>query len=124
MRIISIIVSIQGIMMNGAINAVRSGAASASELADILNTAEASGLVLQNSSVLERLAPKLKEVRKKPKWVVLLWEEATQEQRKAAGVPLHTFDEVRCFPWGNPAMQDAGMMTGVHRLLCKVALLR
>ena len=88
--------AVQGIMMNGGINAVRSGNTSLEELIGILETSRASGLVVQDPTVLHKLAPALRKLRSaKLRYVVVLWDDVTSEQKKAIRAPVYSFEEVR-----------------------------
>ena len=81
-------------MMNAAINAVRSGNANPQELLGILQTSEACGLVLQNSSVLDKLSSVLPDAKRKPKFALILWGNVAPETRSSVDFPVYTFDEV------------------------------
>jgi long-chain acyl-CoA synthetase len=83
----------QGIMLNGAINAVRSAKASAEELAQIMEVTRPKGLVVQDKGVLQRIAPKLRAQAHKPAFVVLLWggEPGTGD---LVDMPIFSFEEV------------------------------
>jgi long-subunit acyl-CoA synthetase (AMP-forming) len=113
---------VQAIMMNGAINAVRSGAASPQELLSILNTSEATGLVLQGGSVLESLADSLPKAKRKPKFVLLLWGDASSKLRAKVDCPVYTFDKVRCLlscqmvHCNMPTMLACVLQAAAHRL--------
>jgi long-chain acyl-CoA synthetase len=84
----------QGIMLNGAMNAVRGADAPLEELIHIMETTRPKGLIVQDNRVLERIAPKLHVQAHKVAFVVLLWGEAP-----VAGFPMDTpifsFEEVR-----------------------------
>jgi long-chain acyl-CoA synthetase len=83
----------QGIMLNGAMNAVRGANAPAEELAQIMEVTRPKGLVVQDKRMLERISPKLRVQAHKAAFVVLLWGE-----KPGTGdfedMPVFSFEEV------------------------------
>jgi long-subunit acyl-CoA synthetase (AMP-forming) len=72
------IVADQGIMMNGAADAVRGAASPAEELAYIMSQSDSSALVVQDAATLAKLLPHLTQVRKPgPTAACMLWPPAS-----------------------------------------------
>lgn len=93
----------QALMMNGAANAVRGSSASTGELLSILVHSGSSVLIVQDTDLLERLAPELSSHRLK--CVVVMWGEPAASVRETLGsVTVYSFDEV--FELGLPSTAE------------------
>ncbi|KAK9808885.1 hypothetical protein WJX72_005702 [[Myrmecia] bisecta] len=108
------LVADQGIMLNGAADAVRGASGSAEEMAYIIQHSESSAVVVQDSQTLERLLPVLAApqngnghtngngngsagptgLHKQVRFVVVLWGGVSDTCRGALGCPVQTYDNV------------------------------
>lgn len=85
----------QGIMLNGAINAVRGGATQAAQLLDILNVSGASAIVVQDAAVLGQLTAVLQQAEQRPAFVVALWGDVEQSaELKELGIQVFSYSSV------------------------------
>ncbi|GAQ91218.1 Acyl-ACP Synthetase [Klebsormidium nitens] len=85
------IIADQGIMMAGAVDAVRGAKAPAEELKYILEHSESTAVVVETPEVLAKLAPVLGELADRIKFAVVLWGEAATNGAATTPFPAHSF---------------------------------
>jgi hypothetical protein len=89
------LVADQGVMLNGAANAVRGATTNTKELAYIMKQSQCMGLILQDDAVLSKLVPDLLHSGRLVRFVVVLWGDVSVSVKQQAGVPVLTHNEVR-----------------------------
>ncbi|GMH32583.1 hypothetical protein BSKO_00417 [Bryopsis sp. KO-2023] len=107
----------QGIMMNGAVDAVRGSAISLEEMHFIVENSDSIGLVVQNTKVLETAAPLFQESSKygaqcqKFKFVVVLWGDPSEETMSTFPCPLLAYSQV--IDRGRTAVEQEGFQAKI-----------
>lgn len=89
------LVADQGVMLNGAANAVRGANTNTTELAYIMKHSQCTGLILQDAGVLSKLVPHLHSSGRRVRFVVILWGDVSVSIRQQAGVNVLLYKDVR-----------------------------
>lgn len=89
------LVADQGVMLNGAANAVRGASTNAKELTYIMEHSQSIGLILQDEDVLYRLLPYLNASGHSLRFVVVLWGGVSSSNRIQANAAVLTYNDVR-----------------------------
>jgi len=82
------LISDQGIMKAGGVNAVRSSSAPIEELIYILKHSESMALIVETPEIYQKLAPYLNEVNLK--FIIILWGESSEDN-------VYSFDDIMSF---------------------------
>lgn len=104
------IIADQGIMMAGAVDAVRGAKAPAEELKYILEHSESSAVVVESPEVLAKLAPALGEAAAKIKFAVVLW--GDEGTNGAATTPFPVYRYADFLQAGKTSRQAMEAATG------------